>query len=183
MCSLFINMQIIWQKLFLSNDCDIPHIPHSCILWEDLTLLQLRTSQTKQTIKCLLTAKFSLLPNNLLRFFSSTLRPNMPSISPDQYYFALRTYCGLMSHKLFIISRKWGVSFSTSGGKWLKKLSANVENISQALTDFFEVSKRVIWFDRQWDCCDCGRNIYTKTTQRATKTITAYYSYETLLYI
>lgn len=30
-----------------------------------------------------------------------------------------------------------------------KKLGANVENISQALADFFEVLKCVIWFDRQ----------------------------------
>lgn len=57
-----------------------------------------------------------------------------------------------------------------------------LETYRRAHADFFEVWKRVIGFDRQWDCCDCGRNIYSGTTQHASKTITVYYSYQTLLY-
>lgn len=62
---------------------------------------------------------------------------------------------------------------------WGKKM---LEAYRRAHADFFEVWKRVIGFDRQWDCCDCRRNIYSATTQHASKTITVYYSYQTLLY-
>lgn len=126
-------------KAFLSNNCEIPYC---CILWKNLTLLQQRSS-TKQTIKCLLTAKISLLPNNLLGFFSGTQRPNMLSISLDQYYFALHTYCGLMSHKLFIISREWGVFFQHLEGN-------DQKNSEQMLKTYHRPSLISLRFQSVW---------------------------------
>lgn len=61
--------------------------------------------------------------------------------------------------------------------KWTGKKGETLEAYRRAHADFFELWKRVIGFDRQWDCCDCGRNIYSGTTQHASKTITVYYSY------
>lgn len=141
---VFTNMQIIWQKHFFNQMI----AKYLSLLRKDLTLLQLRSSQTKQTIKCLLTAKISLFPNNLLGFFSGTLRPNMLSISPHQYYFALRTYCGLMSHKLFIISRKWGFFGVFFSNIWREMTKKNSEQMLKTYHRPLLISLRFqsVWF-------------------------------------
>lgn len=157
---------------FWQNDREVPHC---CPGWKDLTLMQLPLKQNKpwsvslrKKCICLLIIYPHFFPQH------------------NQICYPACSHRHLMSHELFIILRKRRVFLSPPSPNiwretdWRKKKM--LETYRRAHADFFEVWKRVIGFDRQWDCCDCGRNIYSGTTQHASKTITVYYSYQTLLY-
>lgn len=124
--------------------------------------------------------KMSALANNLPRFFSSAQPDTLsggfapPPNEPWAFHYFQKKKGGFL---FFLNSNIWRET------DWRKKRKKKLlETYRRAHADFFEVWKRVIGFDRQWDCCDCGRNIYSGTTQHASKTITVYYSYQTLLY-
>lgn len=130
--------------------------PNSCILWKDLTLLHSAccSSEIKQTTKWPLEDKIPLLLN--YQGYLSNLSPNIPSTSQGSYYFSLYTYCALMTHNHFIISRKLDFKHLEGNGlrtvsKWWKYTTEPLWFLWGSKTsDFSWQAMRLLWFLGQY---------------------------------